>query len=303
MLLHSMIAGRRTALGGLGLLVACVACAGGDDGASAVHGPPGGVLEVDAGEMSGPGGSGATGAGGAGYGGAGGAGATGATGAVGNSGGSGNLGGGGGAEPTVRVGDTCETAADCPNGMHCREDSVDYLAHEQCTAPCSTAAECASLGSDTMCIQAGICVRTCSLDSDCPPLTQCNSSGWCERGGPGSGIPICDGIATPCSSLSDYQCTSALGCSLEGDCSGYPPSCYSQSTNYLCIRVDGCYWSTYYDNCSGSPRSCRLYSGQYTCNGQPGCRWDESCEGTPLDCETVGLSGCDTQPGCQVVYQ
>src|SRR5688572_4150877 len=149
-------------------LVAVSCRGGGDDGgSSAVYGPPGGMLEVDAGEMRAGGGTGGS----ASSGGDGGSSATGGIAGVGASAGSSGSSGAGGSGGVVvpekaQIGDTCETDADCESPLFCRQDSVDYSGHKQCTTSCIDSAACATYSSGSFCNSAGFCVLGCSTFAD-----------------------------------------------------------------------------------------------------------------------------------------
>jgi len=213
----------------------------------------------------------------------------------------GGSGGSGGSPPlTVGLGAPCSSVTDCPASQSCRYDTADYIAHMQCTASCNANSDCAQFGSDSFCIGAHICVHRCQSDADCVAKTHCNTSGWCERSGPGSGVPYCGGVATSCALLSGLSCTSASGCTDDSRCAGVSSSCYSQFDSYSCTSQDGCYWSTTSKSCSGSSRPCSYYSGQLSCALQEGCYWTGGCTGVPRACEDQFVSLCTNQPGCTV---
>jgi hypothetical protein len=240
-------------------------------------GPPGAMIEVDAGTIGGSGGS----AGG------------------GGSGGRTQLLNGG-------IGRICDSDADCPNGLTCNIDTVDWIAHRQCSTYCETSEFCEdNFGDYTMCIGANLCVSKCLDETHCPESTLCNSNDWCENSGLGSGVPKCAGTPTPCSLLGEFECASSLGCSWSADCSGAASSCYLQYDSFSCTSQDGCYWSSSSSSCSGSATSCRLLSAQYLCTSQDGCYWNGSCIGTPLEstCDEIAAALCDYTPGCTLVPQ
>lgn len=203
-----------------------------------------------------------------------------------------------------RLGTACEQGSSCGDGLTCHSDTLDYLSHGQCTKECVSSEDCvAALGASAMCIGAGICVRKCETQNDCPAKTVCGIGGWCARTGPGSGNPYCGGSATPCSLLTEDECWKALGCSLDGSCSGVAPSCYDQATQYMCTTVEGCSWSTYGESCSGSSTACYQMTASYECVGQVGCTWTESCSGVPMrTCGELMVSQCEGTPGCAIVY-
>jgi hypothetical protein len=201
-------------------------------------------------------------------------------------------------KPLKKFGKPCETSADCPSGLSCHIDP-DYIAHKQCTVSCSDSAECDALEPGAFCIGANVCVHACKTQADCGPQTRCGSAGWCERTGPGSGVPYCGGVATPCVLLTDLTCSSASGCHDDSRCSGSAESCYSQFDSFSCNDVDGCYWSS--NRCSGSSHSCSGYVGRYTCEDQPGCHWSSDCSGSARSCDEILTALCSTQPGCNLV--
>jgi hypothetical protein len=202
---------------------------------------------------------------------------------------------------TMLVGKPCETTTDCPTGQSCHMDQ-DYIAHLQCTVSCDSDAPCEAIEKGSFCIGANVCVHACSSDADCGPKTRCGTSGWCERTGPGSGVPYCGGLATPCSLLSDTSCASALGCRDDSQCGGVSESCYSQFSSFSCNSQDGCFWSSSSDDCSGSAHSCSSYSFDFGCQSQAGCYWTPRCSGTPEACEDTPVSLCAQQPGCTMLH-
>jgi hypothetical protein len=200
------------------------------------------------------------------------------------------------------VGQPCETSDDCEDGLNCRLDETDYIAHKQCTASCFAEEECTDrFGEDTMCIGANICTLTCDTDADCPEKSVCSEFGWCSRSGPGSGVPYCGGTAMPCSLLSGTECLLALGCGDNSTCSGVATSCYSLTTSFSCTSQDGCFWSSSSEDCSGSASSCSLQSSEYFCTSQEGCSWQSACNGSATPCADLPLSLCTEQPGCSVI--
>ena len=276
---------------GLLLLVAC----GSDPSAPAAdRGPSGAIIDVDAGsiplgEVSANGGAGA--GGGAAMAGKGG----------GSSGGGGSAGHAGMSDPHG-LSTACESDADCSKPLNCHKSPTDFIANMQCGMYCDSDEDCSgSLGQDAFCIGANTCVKRCKIEADCAPRTHCNDYGWCERGGPGSGVPYCGGSATPCALLSDLQCIGASGCKDNSECSGFPPSCYSQFTSYSCTDIEGCTWSTYSKSCSGSAHPCSTYFGEGSCGLQKGCYWSGGCYGVAKACNEQFVSLCDNQPGCYQV--
>ncbi|HET7545110.1 MAG TPA: hypothetical protein VFK05_34835 [Polyangiaceae bacterium] len=251
-------------------------------------------LNDGAGASGGAGGLGSGGASGSANGGRGGAST------VTGTGGSGGTGGGATTTATA-LGAPCDADADCKPGLTCHYSASDYIAHRQCAAACNSSDECvAKFGADSMCIGAHICVQRCIPSTTCPAKSRCNDNGWCERSGPGSGVPYCAGAATPCSLLTSLECIGATGCSDDSHCAGVSTSCYSEYTSYSCTSQEGCYWSTSSKSCSGSSYSCSSMPGSGTCALQDGCYWTGGCSGTPRSCEDQYPSLCSNQPGCSL---
>lgn len=250
-----------------------------DDGGVAPTGPKGGIVEVDndgiqLGEDDGPvrpGGNGGSG---------------GATGKP--------------AAGSTDIGKACDGEQDCKGGLVCRRDTADYIAHLQCSAYCDASEECEAIDPKSFCIGAHACVRACESDDDCGPKTRCNSSGWCERKGPGSGVSYCSGAPLPCSLQTGASCTLTLGCTDDSECNGVASSCYTQFDSFSCNQQDGCYWSSASQDCSGSAHSCRTIFSQYSCESQEGCYYSARCGGTPRSCESLTLELCALQPGCTI---
>jgi hypothetical protein len=266
---------------------------------AAPHGPANGIIDVDAGSIplgdAGTSSTGGTSAAG-----------TSAGGAGGNHVGGGSTAGTGGSlgdttlPPARGVSTPCSLDSDCAAPLSCHFDTTDYIADQQCTKTCNSDDECTSLGKDSFCIGAQVCVHACKSDADCVAKTHCNDSGWCERGGPGSGLPYCAGTPTPCSLLSDLQCTGSQGCTDDAACGGIASSCYVQFDSYSCSSISGCYWSTYSKSCSGSAEACSSQFGSLSCADQPGCYWSGGCTGVPDSCEKQFVSLCSDQPGCSL---
>ncbi len=281
------------------LVAACGSSDAGDPGPP--HGAPGEIIDVDAGSIplgeAGRAAAGSSGKGGASTGGSGGGAGQGAL--AGSGGVNAGSGGASTLPPVNGVSAPCASATDCASPLFCHYDAQDYIGHEQCTTACDSDEACTStFGAKSFCIGAHICVHACESDADCLARTHCNSAGWCERGGPGSGVPYCGGFATPCGLLSDLECIGATGCSDDSMCSGFATSCYSLFDSYSCSSQDGCYWSTSSKSCSGSAHSCSGEPGEFSCNDQKGCYWTGGCKGTPEACDKQFVSLCTEQPGC-----
>jgi hypothetical protein len=269
--------------------LALPACSSGSDGSPpGPMGPSMGIIEVDPNRIPlGEGGHAASG---------------GSTGQGGAPVTAGSPGGGsdGGGKPLEKIGKPCETSADCPAGLNCRMDP-DYVAHKQCTVSCGDDASCAAVEAGAFCIGAGVCVHGCKAQADCGPKTRCGSNDWCERTGPGSGVPYCGGLATPCFLLTDSTCYSSSGCHDDSRCSGVPDSCYSQFDSYSCGKLDGCFWNSSSKSCSGSANSCSGIHTRFSCEDQTGCTWHSECSGTARSCDETLTALCSTQQGCSLV--
>jgi len=292
---------------GVGVVLAIMASGcGSDSGGGGAGAATGGALG-----MSGAGGF-PLGAGGGAPGGGGAAGGGGDTIATGGStlGAGGSMLGAGGGTPgtdntakTGGVGKPCDSTADCTAPLTCHQDTSTYIGDQQCSTSCNSDADCTSLFSQySMCIGAHICVTKCIVDSDCPAKTRCIDAGWCERTGPGSGIPYCTGSPTPCSLLTETQCFGSLGCTSNlGTCGGLADDCYAQFDDVSCYGVSGCFWDSSSSTCSGSADPCSLMAGQGSCTLQPGCYWTPgSCTGVAETCDSVPVSLCTAQTGCTV---
>jgi hypothetical protein len=270
----------------LGVWLALSACSSDDSPSSGPMGPSMGIVEVDPNRIPlGEGGRAALG---------------GSSSQGGAPSAAGQANGGSTGKALEKIGKPCETSADCPTGLSCRMDS-DYIAHKQCTLSCNDDATCKAAETSSFCIGANVCVHACNTQADCGPKTRCGSSGWCERTGPGSGVPYCGGLATPCALLSDFTCTSSSGCHDDSVCNGIAESCYSQFDSFSCNDVDGCYWSSASEQCSGSANSCSGFSLRSSCESQPGCSWSARCSGAPRSCDETLTALCSTQPGCSLV--
>lgn len=264
---------------------AVTACDDTEVGHEPTSGPPGAMVEVDPDGI-----------------------ALGASGGTANSTGTSPVSTGGTSTPTEplkgSLGTPCDVNSDCQAPLFCNVDDVDYIGHKQCTITCSGSETCTtSFGNDSFCVGAGFCVRSCTEDSDCPSLTRCGGGAWCDRGGPGSGVPTCTGYATSCALLGGTSCLTAFGCKDASRCSGISSSCYSKYSSYTCSSQEGCYWSAVTSNCSGSSSSCSTMLSSLSCTYQDGCSWLSNCTGVPDACDTFPPSLCENQPGCYLLTE
>jgi len=288
-------------------LQSLMACSSDETPVNGDHGPPGAILEVDpsqigassggathSGGRSASGGSLASG-GGDQVAGANSGGAPGAHGGAFTRGGA----SAGGSPGLTSLGEPCESDADCDAPLRCHLDFQDYVGHKQCTLPCADSATCQAALSDSFCIGARICVRPCSSALDCPTKTECISAAWCQRGGPGSGIEYCSGVALSCAARSPDDCLSGLGCTDQSRCSGLSTSCSVLQSSTRCTLQQGCTWNYTSSRCSGVPSSCSSKTNQVGCGNLEGCSWSESCTGTPTACRSIASNAlCELQLGC-----
>ena len=209
-------------------------------------------------------------------------------------------------QPEQSLGGTCSADTECATGLHCRNDSVQWLAHEQCTMACESGDECTSrFGANSACLSGTICVRTCSSDADCPSSTVCTASGtgsrWCRHGGRGTGVPSCEGTPQACSALSTATCDWTPGCRRGGSCEGVSDSCSYQHSIYACGMQEGCSWDSGRNTCGGISRSCYGLTSGTTCRRQAGCRWRDTCTGNaPTACEGTSKNACEQVAGCEM---
>jgi hypothetical protein len=213
---------------------------------------------------------------------------------------------GGGGKAHKGLGAICTSDDDCTSGLTCHIDTTDYVAHHLCTQVCISSEACvAEFGEGTFCIGDNLCVVECLTDDDCVSGTVCNRYGWCERGGPGSGMPICKGAVTSCYSIADEGDCISASCTWEGECSGVSESCYNQLSSFACGELDGCYWNSSSEYCSGVSESCYSYSSSTSCIFQSGCDWSGECSGTSefASCEEAGTIYCEFIPGCSLTTQ
>ena len=188
--------------------------------------------------------------------------------------------------PAKGLGTACATDADCTAPLACRFDTVDYTADMQCTEPCQSDDACTTaFGKNSLCIGANICVHACTTDADCSAKTHCNIDGWCERTGPGSGVPYCTGAATPCAGQSDSACILSSGCTDNAKCSGLAEDCFDQFDDFSCTGLGGCFWDSVSMSCSGEAQTCDEMFDQLSCSLQIGCTWSGGCTGIPDTCD------------------
>jgi hypothetical protein len=77
------------------------------------------------------------------------------------------------------LGGQCATGRDCQLGLTCVDQAG--VMEGQCSASCNSTPSCQErFGTESMCIGADICARTCSNDAGCSPGASCNAYGWCE---------------------------------------------------------------------------------------------------------------------------
>ncbi|MCA9628751.1 MAG: hypothetical protein KC766_13830 [Myxococcales bacterium] len=210
-----------------------------------------------------------------------------------------------GGEESARgaLGKACDASDDCPGDLFCNYDSSDYVAHRQCSSACSNTDQCKSeFGPDSFCVGAGVCVKACHSDSECPSKSRCGTSGWCEREGKGSGNPYCSGTPDPCDTLGHDDCARTLGCEPTGACAGAPPACPGFS-QVPCENKPGCHWVYSNSSCAGTSLSCSTYTTETTCVAQTGCHFNGSCAGAPLvtRCEDEVAGLCEYTAGCTLV--
>lgn len=86
-------------------------------------------------------------------------------------------------EQPGRLGMPCKVTPDCGMTMDGKPlmcgDTAPNIG--QCVFSCEAEGDCElRFGKHTFCIRAKQCVRECGKDSECPPYTGCNESGWCQ---------------------------------------------------------------------------------------------------------------------------
>lgn len=204
------------------------------------------------------------------------------------------------------LGVVCSKDSDCDNGLKCQLDGADPTNYQLCSAPCTAETDCFSKFADyTTCNGVKLCVVICESNEDCVDGTICDSHGWCQRGGPDSGVQACLGTVAACSTVATQSACEAARCTWGGTCGGTATSCSTQTTAETCAALSGCEWFNSTSSCSGVPSECRTYQTSETCLTQSGCVWTDSCVGTSTisTCEAAGLTFCATTPGCKLVTQ
>lgn len=77
------------------------------------------------------------------------------------------------------LGGACISDRQCQLGLSC--SYVPQVMEGQCAAPCNSTPACQEhFGSESVCLGADVCARTCRTGTDCPSSGRCNSFGWCE---------------------------------------------------------------------------------------------------------------------------
>jgi len=77
------------------------------------------------------------------------------------------------------LGGHCDSDRDCQLGLDCM--FVAGVIEGQCSATCNSTASCQErFGSESMCLGADVCTRTCGNDAGCAAGGSCNAYGWCE---------------------------------------------------------------------------------------------------------------------------
>lgn len=255
------------------------------------HGPPGGIIEVDPSAIGHGGAS------------AGGAAARGGASNLGVGGGLNSYGGApvssSGGVSATNLGLPCDADSDCGSGLKCHTDYLDYVSHGQCTLDCDRSDACDAISLGSFCIGAHVCVRPCDSNADCVDKTRCIDAGWCERTGPGSGVPYCAGTVQSCASRSSITCITDLGCFDDSHCDGVATQCSLITTSSRCTLQPGCTWSSASSFCSGTA-TCTGKDNDYSCNSVEGCSWSDRCLGSASECSHTPVSSCSLQPGCSL---
>lgn len=80
----------------------------------------------------------------------------------------------------VALSGACVTDRDCQNDLSCTFQPG--VMEGQCAASCNASESCQErFGTESVCLGADLCARTCELQADCPSGAVCNLYGWCER--------------------------------------------------------------------------------------------------------------------------
>jgi hypothetical protein len=82
--------------------------------------------------------------------------------------------------PNARaLGGQCLSDSECQTGLRCTH--VTDVMDGQCAAPCNSTPWCQErFGSESLCLGADVCARTCKADADCAAGAHCNGYHWCE---------------------------------------------------------------------------------------------------------------------------
>jgi hypothetical protein len=74
---------------------------------------------------------------------------------------------------------SCVGDRQCQLGLSCTY--LPDVMEGQCAAPCNSTPSCQDrFGSQSVCLGADVCARTCQHNRDCPSSDRCNDFGWCE---------------------------------------------------------------------------------------------------------------------------
>ena len=217
------------------------------------------------------------------------------------------------------LGVVCTKDTDCEGELKCHLDSTDTTDDRLCTAPCSTEADCHTQFAEyTTCTGVHVCVVTCETSDDCTTGTVCDSHKWCQRGGPDSGVQVCEGTVAACSTVSTQAACEAARCTWGGTCSGTPTSCNALTTAEACKARQDCDWYSNSQcgsigpptNCSnyateemcaslGGQCACSNLSSDVSCQAVSGCTWGadggSQCSGTPA---ATTCGGCTWKDSC-----
>jgi hypothetical protein len=221
--------------------------------------------------------------------------------------------------PYNGLGRLCTTSSDCASDSICQSDKVDYIADGLCTSSCTSDSDCsARYGAPSVCLDTHVCAVACSNDSSkcprgtvCTTRTKCLSSTvcttyvWCQRGGPGSGVPICTGTVASCSTITREDQCGAASCGWSGNCFDAQVPCQTYSNVDDCNN-HGCKWYSSDNTCSVYD-ACSKKTTQSSCtNPFMNCQWSAQCIGdnSYIDgCGAYTVSRCTSVLGCQVTPQ